>query len=177
MARKKVVVKSALNSWDEVNEVLRQIAEKQSYVDQVVARYNEAEAKRRKALDEAVNPIKNEIANLENEIRLFCEENKDEFEKRKSREMANGVVGFRLGTPKAKSLKGFTWKAVLEIIKRTPFKKQYIRIKEDVNKEQIIQDFTTKKVDAETLRSLGVEVVQDETFWYEVKTASDADAA
>ncbi len=65
----------------------------------------------------------------------------------------------------------------MEVIKRTPFKKQYIRIKEDVNKEQIIQDFTTKKVDAETLRSLGVEVVQDETFWYEIKTASDADVA
>ena len=173
MARKKIIPQSSFTSWEDVNEALRQIAEKQSVEEGVLAKNNEAEARRRKAVDEKINPLKAEIEKLEENMRLFCEENREDFGNKKSKELNNGVVNFRTGTPKAKTIKGFTWKAVIEVIKRSDFVKRYIRIKEDVNKEAIIQDHTTGEIDNETLKTLGVKVVQEETFGYEVFVASN----
>lgn len=172
-AREKVILKSNLRSWEEVNEILRAIAEKQSYVEAMVNKYNEAEARRRKALDEKINPIKKEIADMELDLSLYCEEHKDEFGKKKSKELSNGIVGFRLGMPKLKTLKGFTWKAVLELIKRSVFKDDYIRIKEEVAKDKIIQDALTNQLDQEVLDTMGVQVVQEETFYYEPRIATE----
>ena len=172
-ARRKVILKSNLQSWDEVNESLRRIAEKQSYLDAVISKYNEAEARRRKALDEKVNPIKKEIADMELDLNLYCEEHKEEFGKKKSKELSNGIVGFRLGMPKLKTLKGFTWKAVLELIKRSVFKDDYIRTKEEVAKDKIIQDALTKQIDEDVLDTMGVQVMQDEAFYYEPRIATE----
>lgn len=176
MARTKVIVSSKLSSWEDVNEALRRIAEAKSAVDSKTAAYNEEEARQREELDKFCNPLRAEIAELEEEMKLYCEEHKDEFTKKKSREMANGSVGFRTGTPKLKTLRGFTWSSVLELLKRSVFKEQYLRTKEEINKEQVIIDFASKTVDNGALGQIGVEVTQDETFGYEVKVASNAAA-
>jgi phage host-nuclease inhibitor protein Gam len=173
MARKQVIQKSTLNSWEEVNESLRQIAEKKSYVDGVIARYNEAEAKRRKEIDEKVNPVQSEIGDLENNMRLFCEEHRDEFGKRKSRELINGLVSFRTGTPKARTLKGYTWQVVIDLLKKSPFKNLYLRIKEDADKEAIIRDFSNGSIDNLRLNEFGIEITQEETFGYEAFVAAE----
>ena len=65
---------------------------------------------------------------------------------------------------------------MLELLKRSVFKKQYLRTKEEINKEQVIIDFASKTVDNGALGQIGVEVTQDETFGYEVKVASNAAA-
>ena len=45
-------------------------------------------------------------------MQTFATENRDElFSKKKSMETAHGVLGFRTGTPKLKTRKGFTWAA------------------------------------------------------------------
>ena len=47
-------------------------------------------------------------------LQAFATENQAElFTKKKSLDMAHGVIGFRTGTPKLKTLKGFTWASVL----------------------------------------------------------------
>lgn len=176
MARTKVIVSSKLSSWEDVNEALRRIAEAKSAVEARTSAYNEEEARKREELDQYCNPLRTEISDLEEEMKLFCEEHRDEFAKKKSRELANGSVGFRTGTPKLKTLKGFTWSSVLELVKRSVFREQYLRTKEEVNKEQVIIDFAAKTVDNDALGHVGIEVTQDETFGYEVKVASDAAA-
>lgn len=177
MRRKRVIIQSDLKSWDDVNETLRQIAELKSSLDGKVAIYNEDEARRRKELDEFCNPLRAKIELLEEEMKLFCEEHRVEFGNRKSKDLANGQVGFRLGTPKAKTLRGFTWNAVLNLIKRSIYKENYLRQKEEVNKEQIIIDHQTKTITNDDLRSIGIEVIQEETFGYELHIASEQQAA
>jgi len=177
MARTKVIVASKLTSWDDVNETLREIAERKSAIEAATGKYNEEEAIRRRALDELCNPHRDRIANLEEEMKLFCEEHRDDFGKKKTLEFSNGTVGFRTGTPKLKTLKGWTWQAVLDMIKRTAFANIWIRTKEDVNKEQIIIDYQQAQTDNEDLAKLGCEVVQDETFGYEAKVASEQASA
>ena len=47
-------------------------------------------------------------------LQVYAMENKAElFTKKKSLDMVHGVIGFRTGTPKLKTLKGFTWASAL----------------------------------------------------------------
>lgn len=67
----------------------------------------------------------NKLAELEGEkekafdtLQAYATENQAElFTKKKSLEMTHGVIGFRTGTPKLKTLKGFTWASALQLVK------------------------------------------------------------
>lgn len=72
-------------------------------------------------------------------MQTFATENRDElFSKKKSMETAHGVLGFRTGTPKLKTRKGFTWAAVLELLKE--FNPAYVRTSEEVAKDKLLAD-------------------------------------
>ena len=130
------------------------------------------------------------LATLESEkqaafdtLEAFATTNKDElFSKKKSLEMAQGTIGFRTGTPKLKTLKGFTWASALELAKRfLPF--TYIRQTEEIAKDKLLADRDMKEVVIydkskdgrtvtmqEALQAVGIQVAQDETFYVEPKT-------
>ena len=100
-------------------------------------------------------------------IQAFAQENRDDlFAKKKSLDSAHGTFGFRTGTPKLKTLKGFTWASALELIK--VFLPGYVRKTEEPAKDKLLADRENKKV-SENLSKCGIEVVQDETFFIELK--------
>lgn len=95
--------------------------------------------------------------------------NPEEFPKgRKSLDMLHGVIGYRTGTPKLKALLRKTWDAVLQTLKAFGLA-QYVRVKEEVNKEAIIADSQAGNVDEATLKKIGVTVSQEESFFVEPK--------
>lgn len=100
-------------------------------------------------------------------MQTFALENKDElFSRKKSMETVHGILGFRTGNPKLKTLKGFTWGAVTNLLKE--FLPAYVRTSEEPNKEKLISD----RVDPEVLTlfpKVGIYVDQDETFFVEPK--------
>lgn len=105
-------------------------------------------------------------------LQAFAVENRDElFCKKKSVESAHGVFGFRTGTPKLKNLKGFTWAAVTNLCKE--LLPSYIRISEELAKDKLLADRELPKV-AEYFPKIGVQVVQEETFYVEPKKEGDA---
>ena len=109
----------------------------------------------------------------------FAAEHPELFTKKKSLEMVHGTIGFRTGTPKLKTLKGFTWASALELVKRVlPV---YVRVKEEIAKDRLIDDRDVEDVRievgggevvpmAEAMKGCGLEVVQDETFFVEPKS-------
>ena len=100
-------------------------------------------------------------------MQTFAMENRTElFSKRKSLETTHGTIGFRTSTPALKTLKGFTWSSVLNLLKE--FLPGYVRTKEEPNKEKLLEDRENEKV-AALLPKVGVRVVQDETFYVEPK--------
>lgn len=102
-------------------------------------------------------------------VQAYCEENQDRlFSKKKSMETAHGTVGFRTGTPKLKTLRGFTWASVLTLLQK--LKPEYVRIKEEPNKELLLVDREKLKTD---LPDLGLQVDQDETFFIELKKEAE----
>ena len=100
-------------------------------------------------------------------MQVFATENREElFSKRKSMETAHGVIGFRTGTPKLKTKKGFTWAAVLELLRK--FGRDYIRATEEIAKDKLLADRDSDECQ-QLMEDCGIIVVQDETFYVEPK--------
>jgi phage host-nuclease inhibitor protein Gam len=97
----------------------------------------------------------------------YATENKNDlFAKRKSLETTHGVFGFRTGTPKLKTLKGFTWPSVTNLLKE--FAPKYVRTIDEPNKERLLMDRDDAEL-RELLPKVGISVVQDESFYVEPK--------
>lgn len=120
-------------------------------------------------------------------LQAFATENQAElFSKKKSLDMAHGTIGFRTGTPKLKTLKGFTWASALNLVKS--FLPGYIRQTEEIAKDKLLAD---REVEVqlgggdpnnrgyrplrEQMAECGIQVVQDETFYVEPKKEDSGD--
>ena len=102
------------------------------------------------------------------QLQLFAETNPGLFDKKKSLDMAHGILGFRTGTPKLKTLKGFTWPAVTNMLKQ--FLPAYVRTVDEPAKDKLLADRDAPEVNKFfTKDGIGCEVVQDETFFVELK--------
>lgn len=100
-------------------------------------------------------------------MQVFATENREElFSKRRSMETAHGIIGFRTGTPKLKTKKGFTWAAVLELLRK--FGKDYIRVTETIAKDKLLADRDSDECQ-QLMKDCGIIVDQDETFYVEPK--------
>lgn len=98
-------------------------------------------------------------------VMKYAEENPQFFEKKRSMETPFGTIGFRLGTPKLKNIKGFTWASVLTLCEKVMPK--FVRTKNELNKEAILAD---KELSEKDLKGIGVEIVQDDTFFIDLKS-------
>jgi phage host-nuclease inhibitor protein Gam len=98
--------------------------------------------------------------------RVWSESNLDEFGAARSIETVHGVVGWRTGQPALRTLPGWTFDRVLQTLK-TEGAAGYIRVKEEVHKQNLLSD--REALGVEKLRELGLRVVQDETFFVEPK--------
>jgi phage host-nuclease inhibitor protein Gam len=102
-------------------------------------------------------------------MQAFAVENQAElFAKKKSIETVHGVLGFRTGTPKLKTLKGFTWGAVTKLLNE--FLPGYVRISEEPAKDKLLADRDNDDV-VKLFPKVGIAVVQDESFYVEPKKA------
>ena len=116
----------------------------------------------------------NKLAELEGEkekafdtLQAYATENQAElFTKKKSLEMTHGVIGFRTGTPRLKTLKGFTWASALQLVKECL--PGYLRQTEEIAKDKLLADRDVENI-VPQMNKCGIPVVQDETFYVEPK--------
>lgn len=100
-------------------------------------------------------------------VQAYCKEQKLQlFTKQRSIDTIHGKVGFRTGTPKLKTLKGFTWEAVTNMLKVVL--PEYVRTIDEPAKDRLLADRDTAKVQ-EKLAEAGLFVDQDETFFVDLK--------
>lgn len=97
----------------------------------------------------------------------FAEHNPDEFKDSRSIDLAHGTIGFRTGKHQLKTKKGFTWDAVINLMKVKA--KTFLRTKIEVDKQALINNREDKKV-VKLMDSIGVEVVQEESFYVDTKS-------
>jgi phage host-nuclease inhibitor protein Gam len=76
-----------------------------------------------------------------------------------------------MGPPKLKTLAKRKWDGVLGALRACRWGAAYIRIKEEINKEQIIADIGAGILSGADLRKAGAQVVREESFFVEPKLA------
>lgn len=100
-------------------------------------------------------------------MQVFATEQREVlFSKRRSLETTHGIIGFRTGNPKLKNRRGFTWAAVLELVKT--FLPKYIRQTEEIARDKMLADRDEEGME-ELFAKCGVYVDQDEAFYVEPK--------
>lgn len=148
--------------------------------ENVMAEYATADARLAKitaTMDEKITAIRNQYSDEMQglteikeekivELQHFAESNAQLFDKKKSIVMSHGVLGFRTGTPKLKTLKKFTWGAVTELLKT--YLPDYVRTVEEPAKDKLLADRDNEEVNV-LFKKVGIEVAQDETFYVELK--------
>lgn len=116
----------------------------------------------------------NRLAELEQQktesfevMQVFATEQREVlFSKRRSLETTHGIIGFRTGTPKLKTRRGFTWAAALELVRE--FLPSYIRTSEEVAKDKLLADRENEQLQP-LMQKCGIDVVQEESFYVEPK--------
>ena len=160
---KKQVKADPVETRDEMENCVREICLLTIRRDELTAQMDDEIARIRDVYQADLAEIQ---VNLDAEMGRahdWAENNPHEFAKKKSLAMVHGTVGYRTGMPRLKTLKGWTWDRVLEVLKAVA--PEYIRTKQETDKDKIIAE--RSELDPENLRNIGVQIVQDETFFVE----------
>jgi len=169
MAKKRVTVKTGITE-SEFQEALAAYASSDAGICKINADLDVKITDLRKKVEDQLTDLTVKRDESLEIIKNYSVENKDTlFSKKKSMETSHGTIGFRTGTPKLKTLKGFTWNAVTNMLKE--FLPSYVRTIDEPAKDKLLADRDNEDV-ANNLKKVGIEVVQDETFFIELKKES-----
>jgi phage host-nuclease inhibitor protein Gam len=100
-------------------------------------------------------------------VRVWAEANRAAFGRLRSLAVPEGVLGWRTSQPALKTLAGWTWDKVLAKLKTLPLMRDYVRTREEVNKQRLLADRIA--LGAETLQNIGLSITQEDCFFVEPK--------
>lgn len=158
---KKTVINKV--SRDEADEAFASYAKADAQISKINADIELQCAKIREKYAQRLAELDNLRASAFDTLQVYAAENRDKlFTPKKSLEMAHGTIGFRTGTPKLKTLKGFTWASSLQLVRE--FLPGYVRITEEIAKDSLIADRAEPQM-PELMAKCGLRTVQAETFY------------
>lgn len=182
MGRKKKTIISGV-SREAADEAFATYAKSDAQIQKINAEIELQCAKIREKWADKLSVLCDDRERAFDMLQSFATEHQAElFSKKKSLEMAHGVIGFRTGTPKLKTLKGFTWASALLLAKKF-LQATYVRHTWEIAKDKLLADrdleetvvYDTPTGDPrdvtmkEAMALCGIQVVQDETFYVEPK--------
>jgi len=157
-----------VTTYEDVNNAMAVMAEKKAYIAKKESDMNVKINAIKEKYTEDTKDAQRELDNLMADIESFCNKNKSDFEKLRSRTLSFGTIGFRNNPPKVMLLnRKYNNNTVLELVKRL-FKGKYIRSKEELNKEDILADYSQKIISDKDLSGFGLKIDSNETFYCEV---------
>lgn len=168
MSKRVKVIKQIIETREEMERIIGEIAQlviDQSAVkDELDGRLLEIRAQYETRLTELADAIDAKLPIAQD----WAERNREAFGNKKSIEGVHAVFGFRTGTPKLKTLAGWTWDSVKAWL--INHNEPYTRTEVAINKEAIITD---REILGENgLKKMGIRVVQDEIFFVDPKRES-----
>ena len=166
-SRIKTSAEPSIITRDEAERIVGQITELTIKRTQLLAEVDDQISTIRSKYETTLGNLEARIESATNRIREWALHNPSQFGNKKSIIFTQGVIGFRTGTPKLKTLAGYTFARVLDCLRSVSWGKAFISIKEDVGKAELISAYSSQSITAEELRQIGVKVDQDETFFVE----------
>lgn len=163
--RVKKVLNSSLTKED-AEAAFAEFAKADAQQQQITAKMDVQITIIRKKYADELNKLQETKDEAFDKLQSYAENNRQEFGKKKSLEFQHGILGFRTGTPKLKTLKGFTWASVLGLLKvHLP---TYVRTIEEPAKDRLLADREEPDI-VQKFKEVGIYVDQDETFFVEPK--------
>jgi len=162
----------AVVTRDEAEQMVSQITELTIKHNGLTADLDTELAAARSRYETTLGNLSARIDALTEQVRDWALANPEEFGKKKSLEFSQGVIGFRTGMPKLKTLSGFTFARVLHMLSSVKWGRAFIRVKEEADKEGLISAYTSKNISTSELREIGVRVYQEESFFVEPATTA-----
>lgn len=177
--QKKTVITGV--SRDAAEEAFASYAKADAQIEKINAEIDLQCAKIREKYQQKLGELTCERECAFETLQAYATENQPElFSKKKSLDMAHGTIGFRTGTPKLKTLKGFTWASALTLVKK--YIPGYVRTSEEIAKDKLLADreleavefmeseITKKRIPmCDAMAECGIIVAKDETFYVEPK--------
>jgi phage host-nuclease inhibitor protein Gam len=147
----------------DADRALREIAEIDRAVEAANHALNEEIDHLKQETQEAIGPLLERKEMLGAGLANFAELSKEMFKDKKSRELDFGTIGYRKSSSLAVIKKiCSTWKEVLGMLRQYDFR-EAIRVKEEPDKEVMAE------WPKERLELVGVQRVEKDEFYYEVK--------
>lgn len=165
MARKRIEG-TQFSTWEDVDQALKELAFIDRDLRLIDGDVNETIDRLKTEAKAQAKPLQDRKTALELAMKEFCEANRAEFAKIKTRQLVFGSVGFRQSTKIIVKRVADTLQALKDLGLA-----QCIRIKEEIDKEAM------KTLPAETLAEVGAGVKVENTFGYEIDRARIAEAA
>lgn len=157
-----------IKSFEELDAALLEMSKSQAVIQEEEAAMNKEIQDIKERYDERTAETSGTIASISDAVEKFCNENKSEFDKQRSRVLTHGKVGFRNNPPKVMQLnKKWKVESSIAFLKKL-FGKKYLREKPELNKDVILADYAKEIIADEDLAGVGLRVDQDETFYIEV---------
>jgi phage host-nuclease inhibitor protein Gam len=152
---------------EQADSAFAEYATADARTQQITSKMDMQITKIRESYQDELTKLQDKKSNTFDVLQVYATENKEVlFPKKKSVETTHGIFGFRTGTPKLKTQKGFTWSAVTNMLRE--FLPEYVRTTEEPSKDKLLADREVPEV-AALFDKVGILVDQDETFFVEVK--------
>jgi phage host-nuclease inhibitor protein Gam len=153
---------------EQAEQAAQQFAKASNRLGLINAEVNQAMEKVRSKYTDEIVELQNTISpdgEIMHTLEAYAIANIDTWGGR-STDLTHAVIGFRMGTRKVDKLKGFTWEAVLALVKaHKPLAAAFIRTKEELDKKAILEtDLKTLQVLEQKAK---IVLVREETFYVE----------
>lgn len=154
---------------EEAEGLLGDIAAQSNTLQLLTAAMNSRLEEIRAEHQPAINELNDVIADNRARLEEWADSARDDWGDAKSIELLHGAIGFRLTPPRLALLARSTWKKVLEKLKSSAKLAAYIRVKEEPNKELILEHIRDGTISSQDRARIGVTADQEEKFFIDLK--------
>lgn len=156
----------------EVEALMAEVARADAAERKLTAQMDVEIAKVRDKYAEALSCERRRRQCAEEDLASWASLNKQVFGARRSLQLTHGVIGWRLGTPALRLRTRVKAEMAFERVKQ--HLPEFIRTKEEVNKEALLAAYAGAQVTADLLLGCGYQVTQTERFYVEPKSEEEA---
>jgi phage host-nuclease inhibitor protein Gam len=165
----KTTKKTIVNvSLEQAQEASSTYAKSSTRLEKIQAKMNEEINKIKSKYEVEITQLQESLNEPYDVLETYAKEQKPTWGTKKSSELMQCIISFRTGTPRVDKSSKMTWPSIVAVMKNVKALKDFVRVKEDVNKEAILA-CKDEKIITKLKDMCQVTIEQDETFSVDVK--------
>jgi phage host-nuclease inhibitor protein Gam len=135
--------------------------------DKLQAQMNEKLAAVREHFQPKITALEADMVEPVEVLKVYAVEQRNTWDG-KSTELANCIIGFRTNPASVSKNKKTSWEFIVGLMKANKILKQFVKVKEDVDKASILKEYGDVKINKQ-LQAVGIVIEQEECFYVDTK--------